>query len=53
MQTQKIEDKIREKVKKMGDHALMNVVCSGNKMWSEIASEEYQWRVENKKHIIK
>lgn len=40
-------------LKTMGDHALVNVICSGNKVWAELASKEYQWRLKNKKHIIK
>lgn len=40
-------------LKTMGDHALVNVICSGNETWSKLARKEYQWRVKHKKHIIK
>ena len=37
-----------EKLALMSLHALVNVCCSGNKEWSELAMEEYEKRKRNK-----
>lgn len=35
---------MKKKLKLMNDHALVNVICSGNKIWSDEAMKEWNKR---------